>query len=338
MAVASDPADKRKSKRSVKPKTDPDFLYDYPLPAWTPSSKELQATPKLAELFSEKKPEVKPKKQVAKAVKPEASKIGGDIVSEEWLHLKRETLALELEVVKEKQKLARLSVNQGPISMETKLNDNVKLEKCDEEATGHTFETLQQHVPSLASLRKQEKTQKIDWPQDFVAGTIAFDRLDMAEFVAGYLEMIVPYENSIKTSMYEFLKLLMDKAIFYSWPSVRSFYAFCAKQVEIGRVSWNDSAYFANKALVHFKHSDLRSRSTFKEKSFSATSFSQSKDNGNVSKNKDAYCKAWNYSAKCSCNQSDSSYKDTHCCKVCDRQDHPMLHCPKRRMPIPPSW
>ena len=139
--------------------------------------------------------------------------------------------------------------------------------------------------------------------------------------------------TSVKNSMYDVLKLLMDKAVHYSWPSVRSFYTFCAKQVELDRITWMDISYFNNKAQVHFKHSDLHSNTSFKDKVQATTGTKE-----NPRKAKDAYCKAWNYTSKCSCSQSDTTYKDTHLCKVCDRHEHAMLHCPKCRMPILQTW
>ena len=77
-----------------------------------------------------------------------------------------------------------------------------------------------------------------------MAGMVTFDHLDIVEFVGGYLEMITLYENAVKSSMYDPLKLLMDKVIFHTWPSVRPIFAFCARQVELSRVSWHDSSYF----------------------------------------------------------------------------------------------
>ena len=47
---ASDSASKRRSNRGAKPKVNSDYLYD--IPKWQPQEADLQATPKLAELFS----------------------------------------------------------------------------------------------------------------------------------------------------------------------------------------------------------------------------------------------------------------------------------------------
>ena len=100
----------------------------------------------------------------------------------------------------------------------------------------------------------------------------------------------------------------MDKSIFYSQPNVRSFHNSCAKQVELGRVSWLHLSYF--KAQVYFKHSYICVKPAVKEKNQEICLFSLTKEF--KSKSKEAYCKAWNYSAKCNCLQFEVSYKETH--------------------------
>ena len=127
-----------------------------------------------------------------------------------WLALKRETSVLELEVLHEKQKLAQ----QARQEIKNFTPNEDKLQVTPE--SSNTFASLQSQVPSLSSLKKQEKQQKLDWPQDFVSGMPPFDKLDIAKFVSGYLEMISTYDSLVKNSMYDFLKLLMDKAIYYS--------------------------------------------------------------------------------------------------------------------------
>ena len=103
-ANTSEPVPRRKSSQVAKPKTDPDFLYDVALPAWTPDKRELSTTPKLAELFSEKQqPKVELKSRDVKSKEIRQPNETGE--TSEWLALKWETLVLELEVLREKQKL-----------------------------------------------------------------------------------------------------------------------------------------------------------------------------------------------------------------------------------------
>ena len=79
----------------------------------------------------------------------------------------------------------------------------------------------------------------------------SFNKLGIAIFISGYLEMISTYDSSVKNSMYDFLKVLMDKAVYYSWPSVRSVYAFCVRQVELGKFN-GFLAQFLGLFIFHF--------------------------------------------------------------------------------------
>lgn len=67
------------------------------------------------------------------------------------------------------------------------------------------LEVLKLHVAAAEHMAKgvessqQSKTKKkrtIDWPQEFCSGapTLEFEKLEMANFVAGFLAMVKPYE------------------------------------------------------------------------------------------------------------------------------------------------
>ena len=73
------------------------------------------------------------------------------------------------------------------------------------------------------------KKRTIDSPHEFCSGapTLDFEKLELANFVAGFLKMIQPYEGTCKEVMLELLELLMLKASSYTWKSVRGFYAQC---------------------------------------------------------------------------------------------------------------
>lgn len=180
-----------------------------------------------------------------------------------------------------------------------------------------------------------KKKKSVDWPGDFVPGALnkSFDLLDQFEFVAGYLLMIKSYDIDLKSSFLEILELLSIKAMNYSWSSVRSFYAYIASQVEQRRLNWNDIALIKDYSTTFFKHSDLK-LSPFANKGQHQSSLSNSSaptKNGNFSSKP---CRFWNYKGVCQCDKDQSSYASLHVCRVCAK-DHPMLHCPKRKQPIP---
>ena len=219
------------------------------------------------------------------------------------LEAERDKLALELELMKLK---ADLSTNDG------------------------------EHAPDATRKGKQRKKRQIDWPQEFYAGAfdIEFEKLDMPAFVAGFIAMIKPYEANRKEDMLQLLELLMLKASNYSWNSVRAFYAQVARQVELCRLEFSDYGAIRDCATVFFKHSDLRpnqQQKTQNNDSSRTTTTGQQND-----KTTQKPCRQWNYTGSCKCDSTNSSYNSHHKCRVCGK-DHPMLHCAKRRTPIPDS-
>ena len=85
------------------------------------------------------------------------------------------------------------------------------------------------------ALQNASETTKfnIDWPQDFVPSFQGeYGKIELPEFVSGFLIMIKSYDTASKDSMLAHLELLTIKAISYSWVSVRGFHKFIAKQVE----------------------------------------------------------------------------------------------------------
>ena len=132
--------------------------------------------------------------------------------------------------------------------------------------------------------------------------------------------------------MLAILEVLMAKAISYTWASVRGFYSYLARQVELRRLDWDRITEIRDMASTFFKHSDLRSTHSRNLNS----SASSSPSSGSSSQELTAKgCQAWNYKGSCSCDSTASNYASHHLCRVCKSSEHPMLHCPKQKMPIP---
>lgn len=95
---------------------------------------------------------------------------------------------------------------------------------------------------STSTTTNSRKKRTIDWPHEFAPGNaLDNDKLDLPNFVTGFLSMIKPYETPKKNAMLDYLELLMLKASSYSWPSVRSFHSHIAKQIELCRLEWTSS-------------------------------------------------------------------------------------------------
>lgn len=194
---------------------------------------------------------------------------------------------------------------------------------------GQSGQGEQNRAASGSSLKKRT----IDWPQDFVPGmsvTSDFNTLDLPTFVASYLAMIKLYDPETTKHMLYILELLMLKAMSYSWSSVRSFYYYLARQVKQHRLEWNDIPAIREMAVISFKHSDLRLA-----KVNSTRSPPPQPSNSTAGAKQPKGCQTWNYHGSCSCDAEASNYVSLHVCRVCKSAEHPMLHCPKRKMLIP---
>lgn len=197
----------------------------------------------------------------------------------------------------------------------------------------NTPPTSESSSSNASNATSEKKKRTIDWPQDFVPGTSSSPdlyNLDFPSFVAGFIAMIKNYELDEKSNMISVLELLSTKAMSYTWVSVRSFYQYIARQVEQRRLEWNQLIEIRDKSTIFFKHSDLRSVVT-------KSSFSKQTNAGNNNATNESLkgCQTWNYKGSCACDSSAENYAATHTCRVCKSSDHPMLNCPKRRMPIP---
>ena len=239
--------------------------------------------------------------------------------------LRKENLATELKIAEAKLELTKLSANSSlvappPVSP-------VKLQRVITPCS--TPAAPVQQFTTLDQLRTKKKTST-SLPNNYLfsaKGTVDYDKLDLAEFVSGFLEFCKEQPESSKPSLLAHLQLLMDRAITYSWSSVRNFHFSVHNAIEQGRLAWSRSDAIRDRAQTFFTHQDLRSNATI-----------PSRPNGNSqvrSRAKDNYCKEWNYSGKCNCNISDASYKLVHRCRVCDSLEHAMLNCAKRKYPIP---
>ena len=106
----------------------------------------------------------------------------------------------------------------------------------------------------------------------------------------------------------------MARASTYNWSRQSA--------IDQGRLSWSDCDAIRERSPTHVGHPTK-----------SSTQQSQSQISNHDKKEK--YCCDWNYIAKWDCHTTSASYSSNHRCRMCDMMDHPMLHCPKRKFPIP---
>ena len=146
-----------------------------------------------------------------------------------------------------------------------------------------------------------------------------------------FLSLFNNSSNHNTNICFSFSSCLWKKLMNYSWPSVRNFNLSINQALAQGRLTWGQMDVIQARSNTFFSHADLRSSQNTGSK-FSGPR--QQRDPPRRER-KDMYCTDWNYTAKCSCNITDPEYKNTHHCRVCDSDQHPMLHCGKRRYPIP---
>ena len=250
--------------------------------------------------------------------------------------LKNQNLKLQLEIRKAELELARLKERPStePSSTAMDAQSPCLLENAITSTPAQSSMTT--GLPTLTQLRDKKKPGAT-LPHNYVfssKGTLTYESLDIPDFIYGFLEFYKEQSPTCKQALLKHLQLLMERAATYTWPSVRSFHLAIATAVEQGRLSWTSSEAIRERAQTFFSHQDLRTqpRPTSSQRQISQTSLPR----GNRAQ-KESLCRDWNYTGKCSCPTAGATYSTTHRCRVCDSSDHPMLHCAKRRFPIPAS-
>ena len=122
--------------------------------------------------------------------------------------------------------------------------------------------------------------------------------------------MIRTYDPASNAHMLAILEVLMAKAISYTWASVRGFYSYLARQVELRGLDWDLITEIRDMASTFFKHSDLRSTHSKNLNSSSPSPPSGSSPHELTAKG----CQVWNYKGTCSCDSTASNYASHHLC------------------------
>lgn len=156
-----------------------------------------------------------------------------------------------------------------------------------------------------SSVDKSRKKRVIDWPHEFAPSNnnvFDYDKLELADFVTGFLAMIKTYDNPKKEAMLFYLELLMLKASSYSWSSVRAFHSHIAKQIELYCLKWTSYNEIRDKAVTFFKHSDLHSNQIKSSIAPISSTYQATTPHHRSSSKPEAAkaCRQWNYYGSCS--------------------------------------
>ena len=81
-----------------------------------------------------------------------------------------------------------------------------------------------------------------------------YDHLFLSQFISGFFEYLKTLPGLFKLGLLTHLKLLMDKASSYSWPSVRNFRFSVHTAVQNKRMLWSDHDKIRERAQTFFTH------------------------------------------------------------------------------------
>ena len=228
MALSAGARPKRKSKKVF----DPDFLYDLPSNSLFHEDFDLEEKGDTVQHVQSTKHSKSSKSKAATvpatppppiSLEDSASLLMYD-QQVQLIQLQKEKLELELKVLS-------LSHRERPQE--------------------NTLEGFTEEVTEPAAQRCAKRS--IDWPHDFMPGIQGkYEKLNLSEFVSGFLIMIKSYDAKLKEAFLALLELFMIKAISYSWSSVRAFHKFVAKQVEQRRLEWHDTKSINDQAATFF--------------------------------------------------------------------------------------
>ncbi|KAK3732020.1 hypothetical protein QZH41_016893, partial [Actinostola sp. cb2023] len=179
--------------------------------------------------------------------------------------LKNSNLQLQLEVTRAQLELTKLN-NISPSSPSPAQPDEIP--SMDHILASTPYSALHDEgrieIPTLGKLRQADKKRKAPslLPNDFIfsaKGKIEYEKLEIAEFVGGFLEFLKIQPEAAKQRYVEYLQLLMERATVYTWTSVRNFHISVHNAVDSGRLSYTKFDIIRDRSQTFFTHAELRS-------------------------------------------------------------------------------
>ena len=102
------------------------------------------------------------------------------------------------------------------------------------------------------SVRKQQRYPQAHLRYEFVSSNLSFDKLDLNLFVAGELEIISDQKTREVERMgrLNLLKKIMYLSTSYEFSVLKSLYAACLREIELGKKSWADDFQYIESAIL----------------------------------------------------------------------------------------
>lgn len=164
----------------------------------------------------------------------------------------------------------------------------LKLVEKPESDSNLSFSTSDSDVSSSNEKRKKKKKSKKSgikakasdsvrhpqkYPQaflryEFVSSNLSFDKLDLNLFVAGELEIISDrkIKDLERSGRINLLKKIMYLSTSYDFSTLKSFYAACLREIEVGNRTWSDDFSSVETAILQKFVPKARSFSHFGKK------------------------------------------------------------------------
>ena len=252
-------------KRSVKQPLDPEFVYDFLTMVFPPDCdpNALNATSSTAARSANQLSDATtPVLPVTKKKSAKSSKIHDQL---ELGRLKQQNLQLELQLLSQKEKLGAeslLSKQDKTSAADSRghlLNDQSQekiLASLMNELTPPSQEKQHQLAHPTFPVMQQLKASAKGHAVFSAKGTLDYDKLDISEFVYAFLEQQPSLHHK---NLLQFLQLLMEKAMNYSWSSVRNFNLSINQAFAQGRLTWGQMDFIQPRSNTFFSHADLRS-------------------------------------------------------------------------------
>ena len=183
--------------------------------------------------------------------------------------LKEGNLQLQLDITRAQLELAKLSPNVTPSQAISSIKPEAP-SPLDNILASTPFRPPTQEVlveggsvPTLKDLRARDKKERKHpslLPNDYLfsaKGKIDYNKLEISEFVGGFLEFLNSQPESTQQRYLAYLKLLMERAATYPWNIIRNFHFSINTAVEAGRLPLQHFDQIKDRAQTFFTHADL---------------------------------------------------------------------------------
>ena len=171
---------------------------------------------------------------------------------------------------------------------------------------------------------------------EFVSSNVTFEKLDLNLFVCGELEIISDKKTKEpeKSGRLKLLKKIMYNSSCYEFVTLKSFYAACLREIEVGNKTWEDDFSTMEMVIMQKHVPKTKSGTQFGKKPFKFDKKSENPADGSDTKEKVWFC---SYFQRNKCLHKGNHMKVVkgvhhycqHICATCWQKDSKKLEHPE---------